>query len=196
MAEQHSGVPRLSWKGEAQDRYQATDTAGVLWSIDRHPTPRGRQGKNEDWSELWWLHRGDADQLNPEVHDSCPVVTSRSITALHRHPSILRYADVLAAGWWFECWRIPNGQPDSERVMRRGDDRAPLSALLGEPVMVHPQLLLNAELERNDLQRRAYAAEAAVERVRRLCELTIAASCRVQAIEQARDTLAVLDGGA
>ncbi|MEV0231617.1 hypothetical protein [Nonomuraea sp. NPDC050786] len=27
----------------------------------------------------------------------------------------------------------------------------------------------------------------------RLCELTIAASCRVQAIEQARDTLAVLD---
>ncbi|WP_031165992.1 hypothetical protein [Streptosporangium roseum] len=37
------------------------------------------------------------------------------------------------------------------------------------------------------------AARAAIARVRRLCELTIAASCRVQAIEQARDTLAALD---
>lgn len=33
----------------------------------------------------------------------------------------------------------------------------------------------------------------AVEDVRRLCDLTIASSCRVQAIDQARDTLAVLD---
>jgi diadenosine tetraphosphate (Ap4A) HIT family hydrolase len=41
---------------------------------------------------------------------------------------------------------------------------------------------------------RAEKAEAAVARVRRLCELTIAASVRVQAIEQARDTLAALDG--
>lgn len=40
---------------------------------------------------------------------------------------------------------------------------------------------------------RAKAAEAAVDRVRRLCHLTINASCRVQAIEQARDTLAALD---
>lgn len=37
-------------------------------------------------------------------------------------------------------------------------------------------------------------AEAAVARVRRLCEMTIAASVRVQAIDQARDTLAALDG--
>jgi len=36
-------------------------------------------------------------------------------------------------------------------------------------------------------------AEAAVARVRRLCEITIAVSCRVQAIDQARDTLAALD---
>jgi hypothetical protein len=40
---------------------------------------------------------------------------------------------------------------------------------------------------------RAEKAEAAIARVRRLCELTIAASCRVQAIDQARDTLAALD---
>lgn len=37
------------------------------------------------------------------------------------------------------------------------------------------------------------ALKAAIAEVRRLCDLTIAASCRVQAIDQARDTLAVLD---
>ncbi|MER6575801.1 hypothetical protein [Nonomuraea sp. NPDC001023] len=40
---------------------------------------------------------------------------------------------------------------------------------------------------------RAETAEAAIARVRRLCDLTIKASCRVQAIDQARDTLAALD---
>lgn len=35
-------------------------------------------------------------------------------------------------------------------------------------------------------------AVAAIERVVRLCDLTIAASCRVQAIDQAKDTLAAL----
>jgi hypothetical protein len=40
---------------------------------------------------------------------------------------------------------------------------------------------------------RAVQAEAAIARVRRLCELTINASVRVQAIDQARDTLAALD---
>lgn len=43
-------------------------------------------------------------------------------------------------------------------------------------------------------QARAEQAEAAIERVRRLQKLTIVASCRVQAIEQAHDTLTVLDG--
>ncbi|MDX3232928.1 hypothetical protein [Streptomyces sp. ME19-01-6] len=37
------------------------------------------------------------------------------------------------------------------------------------------------------------AAERALTEVRRLCQLTIDASCRVQAIDQARDTLAVID---
>ena len=46
---------------------------------------------------------------------------------------------------------------------------------------------------RDRWQERAESAEAAIARVRRLCELTIAASCRVQAIDQARDTLAALD---
>lgn len=42
-------------------------------------------------------------------------------------------------------------------------------------------------------QERAEEAEAAVARVRRLCDLTIAASVRVEARHQAVDTLAVLD---
>lgn len=44
--------------------------------------------------------------------------------------------------------------------------------------------------------RQATPAEAAIARVRRLCELTIAVSVRVDAINQARDTLAALDGSA
>lgn len=40
---------------------------------------------------------------------------------------------------------------------------------------------------------RLETAEAAIARVRKLCELTIAHSVRVQAIDQARDTLATLD---
>jgi len=46
----------------------------------------------------------------------------------------------------------------------------------------------------NEQKQRAERAEAAIARVRRLCEMTIASSVRVQAIDQARDTLAALDG--
>lgn len=53
--------------------------------------------------------------------------------------------------------------------------------------------LAKADAENNAAGKRAERAEAAIERVRRLCELTIASSCRVQAIEQAKDTLRVLD---
>lgn len=55
-----------------------------------------------------------------------------------------------------------------------------------------------ADLERaNARAARAHAAgvtaQAAVAAVRRLCKLTISASVRVQAADQARDTLAVID---
>ena len=40
---------------------------------------------------------------------------------------------------------------------------------------------------------RAEHAEDAIAQVRRLCDLTISASVRVQAVQQARDTLAILD---
>lgn len=156
-------APCLTWTRTEYGAYQATDAGGNLWSIDRHPAPHSRQGKSEDWTEVWWLHNLTADDYtNPETHEVCRLVTRRQATALHRHPQILRFADVLAAGWWDECWRVYNGHPTSERVMRRGDDRAPLSALLGEPVMVHPQILLDLERERNSLQRRVWAAEQAL----------------------------------
>uniref|UniRef100_UPI001F45F49A hypothetical protein n=1 Tax=Streptomyces sp. NRRL F-5135 TaxID=1463858 RepID=UPI001F45F49A len=41
---------------------------------------------------------------------------------------------------------------------------------------------------------RAEEAEAAIARVRRLCEMTIACSVRVHAVQQAHDILAILDG--
>jgi hypothetical protein len=47
-----------------------------------------------------------------------------------------------------------------------------------------------------ELDRRGAEIErlnATIARVRKLCDLTIAVSCRAQAIDQARDTLAVLD---
>ncbi|MFE7273028.1 hypothetical protein [Streptomyces sp. NPDC057623] len=153
-------APRLKWTRNALGYYEATDAKGATWTIDQHPTVPSRQGKNPDWSEKWWLH--PAGPETPETHEMCPIVTRRKITALHRHPDILRYADVLAAGWDNACWRIQNGEPLAEQVMRRGDQHAPLSGLLGKPVMIHPQRLLNAELRASDYQRRAYAAEQAL----------------------------------
>ncbi|MCX5108324.1 hypothetical protein OOK13_07255 [Streptomyces sp. NBC_00378] len=50
-----------------------------------------------------------------------------------------------------------------------------------------------AERAVDHLADRYRGAEAAIERVRRPCGLTIAASVRVQAVQQARDTLAALD---
>lgn len=153
-------APRLKWTRTAHGSYEATDADGATWTIDQHPAPSGRQGKNPDWSEKWWLH--PAGPETPETHETCPIVTRRQITALHRHRGILRYADALAAGWNDDCWRIQNGEPLAEKVMRRGDEYAPLSALLGQPVMVHPQRLLDAEVRASRYERRAYAAEQAL----------------------------------
>jgi hypothetical protein len=152
-------APRLKWTRTAHGSYEATDAGGAAWTIDQHPTPSSRQGKNPDWSEKWWLH--PAGPETPETHETCPLVTRRQVTALHRHPSILRYADVLAAGWHM-AWRMQNGQPHSEQLMRRGDDLAPLSALLGDPVMVHPELLLAEVLRTGRAEARAAAAERAL----------------------------------
>lgn len=153
-------APRLKWTRTEHGSYEATDANGATWSLDQHPTAPSRQGKNPDWSEKWWLH--PAGPETPETHEMCPIVTRRKITALHRHPDILRYADVLAAGWSGGCWRIQNGEPLAEPVMRRGDEHAPLSALVGQPIMVHPQRLLNAELRASRFEQRAYAAEQAL----------------------------------
>ncbi|MET7477980.1 hypothetical protein ABZT17_26940 [Streptomyces sp. NPDC005648] len=155
-------VPRLKWRRVSDEQFTTQDADGVRWSVDRHPTDARRQGKDPDWSPKWWLHQLDHDGLlreTAETHETCPIVTSRQIIALNRHRDVLRYADVLAAGWDNACWRIQNGHPLAEQVFRRDGQHAPLSALLGDPVMVHPQRLLNAELRSSRFERRAYAAE-------------------------------------
>lgn len=58
---------------------------------------------------------------------------------------------------------------------------------LGAPGIADLAAMAEGRLE--DLQ----SAEAAIARVRRLCDLTITASCRVEAINQARDTLTALE---
>lgn len=54
-------------------------------------------------------------------------------------------------------------------------------------------LLRKTEDELHAERQRAEQAESAIDEVRRLCRMTIDASCRAQAIDQAVDTLAVLD---
>lgn len=59
-----------------------------------------------------------------------------------------------------------------------------------------PDLRRRADSDAETIKRwrkRAETAEAAVEQVRRLCDLTIAHSIRVHAVAQARDTLAAID---
>ena len=84
--------------------------------------------------------------------------------------------------------------------MRRGvllpAEREQLAGIVGE--LERRIGTLEAVCESN---KRAYVGavksarelEAAVDMVRRLCNLTITTSIRVQAVEQARDTLAILD---
>lgn len=154
-------VPRLIWRRLNDEQFVTVDADGVGWSIDRHPAVESRQGKTPDWSLKWWLHRlGDDGQVHetPETHETCPIVSRRQVTALNRHRDILRYADVLAAGWSM-AWRMPNGHPLSEQLMRHGDVLAPLSALQGDPVLVHPQLLLNEMLRAARAESRTQGAE-------------------------------------
>ncbi len=150
-----SAVPRLDWI-RTGDSYTAATPDGTTWTLDRHPAVPSRQGKTADWRWRWWLHRGDTDLLDPKVHETCPLVTRRQVTALHRHPDILRYADVLAAGWRDACWRLATG----DQVMRRGEDLAPLSALIGKPIMVHPSVLLRTRVEADRLWQRLADAKA------------------------------------
>lgn len=76
---------------------------------------------------------------------------------------------------------------DSERISAEAEDIAQrIVDEIGHPVTDEPALGPSFRVEIDQLK-------VAIERVRRLCHLTINASCRVQAIEQAEDTLAALD---
>lgn len=98
-------------------------------------------------------------------------------------------ADRTVAGF-LDCLVDKHRQPVPDAAVVRN------AVIQGGDVVVEASHVEDIEVidERTDWRQRAENAEAAIARVRRLCELTIAASCRVQAIEQARDTLAVLDG--
>ncbi|WP_020116781.1 hypothetical protein [Streptomyces canus] len=98
---------------------------------------------------------------------------------------------------------MPDPTTDTARLLR--DAERYLSALHGS-VARHDNLaagLACAGCELRDKIRTALPAlatgqaedrtAAALTEVRRLCEMTVAASARVQAIDQARDTLAVID---
>ncbi|MGW6602572.1 hypothetical protein [Streptomyces sp. NPDC055036] len=159
-----AAVTEQIWTRASDGSYTATAADNICWSIDRHRTIPSRQNRDgsPDLREKWWLHCLTVDAQDPEIHERCTIVTSASWTSLHRHPEVLRYADVLVAGWADTCWRLHNGTPESETVMRRDDAHAPLSALMGKPVMVRPELLLALELERDALLNRAGAAERAL----------------------------------
>ncbi|MGG7613842.1 hypothetical protein ACQ5JZ_31315, partial [Streptomyces sp. ZG43] len=90
-------------------------------------------------------------------------------------------------------------EADGQAVLKReavartaATARAEFTAEQGETVTPAEEIAHHAM----GLGYRLDAAEATIARVRRLCELTVAASMRVDARHQAIDTLAALDGAA
>lgn len=90
----------------------------------------------------------------------------------------------LTPSEWIRRW---NDATPEERLKVAAAGRANAQAAYRCFRLDHEGRLAHAE-------EAARQAQDAIARVRRLCELTINASIRVQAIDQARDTLAALDG--
>lgn len=120
-------APALVWT-RVGDRYQATATDGTVWSLEQHaPTPE-RAGTPPTWTPRWWLHQyAEGEVALQDTHQTCQLVTKARWTALHRHPEVLRYAEVLAEGW------TPSHHEDGALLMRRGDHTAPLADLTRTP---------------------------------------------------------------
>jgi exosome complex RNA-binding protein Rrp4 len=69
----------------------------------------------------------------------------------------------------------------------------PIGSIVDAVLAVRCQDAEALRSDNEDLRKRVDAADAAIARVRRLCNLTIECSVRADAIDQARDTLAALD---
>lgn len=84
---------------------------------------------------------------------------------------------------------MPRDELAQQQAHRTDAERAETEARLHEEQAAR----LRAEARTARVHAQAVTTEAALAEVRRLCDLTIAASVRVDAVDQARDTLAVID---
>lgn len=89
------------------------------------------------------------------------------------------------------------GLPKRGHARRWSKDEGWHSWTAPEQETVKPRIVARREAKHAQelaaLRARAEKAEALIANVRRLCDMTIASSCRIQAINQAEDTLAILD---
>ncbi|MER7874859.1 hypothetical protein ABTY63_15050 [Streptomyces solisilvae] len=150
-------VPQLVWTQTHDGLLAATDADSVHWGIVRHATPPGapRPAEGAPSGPRWWLHQLGQGDEPPAVTDlaayaAAPLVCEGEVEP--SVPQVLRYADALAAGWRSAAWRIENGTAYGDLVMVRDGQHAPVSALIGEPVMVHPQRLAESCARRNGLE--------------------------------------------
>ncbi|WP_060952422.1 hypothetical protein [Streptomyces hygroscopicus] len=176
-------VPKLVWTRTRPGLLTATDADSVHWGIVRHGTPPGapRPAGGTPDGPRWWLHRlGEGDE--PASYAAAPVVCEGDVEP--SVPDVLRYADVLAAGWRSASWRVENGTAHGDLVMVREGRHAPVSALIGDPVLVHPQRLAES-----------YARRCALELAQRRLEDLATVAHRAGTVLDPAVILTILAGG-
>lgn len=186
-------VPGLEWTQVYEGLLSATDADGMHWGIVRHITPPGAPGPapGVPVGSRWWLHELGAVDEPPTPSDlasyaAAPLVCEGDVGPTLRE--VQRYADALAAGWRSAEWRIENGSPYGDLVMVREGKHAPLSALRGDPVMVHPQRLVESYARRDRL-------EVSQRRLEDLATVAAKAGIGLDPLV-VLDVLGVLEGGA
>lgn len=152
-------APALFWTLIKDGFYRATAADGTRWGILQHTMPWDRQNTtgNPNMAEYWWVHELTADGTlhdDPDIWNTCRRVGNASPrwANLHRHPETLRYADALAAGWSYAPGRRVPGS--SEEVMHRHGMYLPLSTLIGQPILIAPDVALSLAVQCEDLETR------------------------------------------
>ena len=153
--------------------------------------------------------RDQLAELVGELEKSAAIneaVDAQADEQLNAAREVAQYYKALAART--QAWGEQHRERANRYRARTDAVRAELTALNGETAGLTPHAMAG----RRDAVARVRAAlqsvshdtpvpddprvvelEAAVDMVRRLCNLTITTSIRVQAVQQARDTLAILD---